>query len=244
MRPLLFLDFDGVIGDSIPECFVVSWVAYYQRLLKKNPVSVTLADYSLFREFRPFIRIGSDYLFLQKAVDTGIVLSDQTAFDRFLESHHQDIHEEFYRLFYQVREEMLLNQADYWYSLNPLFPHMQEFLERAASISELYILSTKKPWFIGKILEFNGIQMDSSRIIGSGKEIKVNIIEDIMKKTAVSRAVFIDDQIDHFKYISNSLIEAYLPNWGYIEPGWLQKSDYHILTPENSFSLFQEFLKA
>ncbi|MBN2736532.1 MAG: HAD family hydrolase [Spirochaetales bacterium] len=242
MRPLLFLDFDGVIADSIPECFVVSWLAYNHLIVKKNPSFVALADYRLFRSFRPYIRIGSDYMFIQKALDSGKTLASQEAFDHYLSLYSDEEHQLFYQVFYQAREEMLQNHADFWFSLNPLFPHVRDFLEKAAHLPELFILSTKKSWFIEKILEYNGIFMESSRIIDSGKEIKATIIESIMKKSSASIALFIDDQIDHFHYISHDSIRAYLPTWGYIEPAWLEKRDFPSLSVEQAKLLFQGFL--
>jgi beta-phosphoglucomutase-like phosphatase (HAD superfamily) len=77
----LFLDFDGVLCDSVAECFVSSWLAYFDREGSKMPESVSLAQKDLFTRYRPFIRRGADYMLLQYAIENNIELVAQRDFD-------------------------------------------------------------------------------------------------------------------------------------------------------------------
>ena len=80
---LVFLDFDGVICDSLPECYEVSLAAYYGIYLKTTVPDDTAVDtLKVFRHFRPYIRRGGDYLFIQLAIHQGISLESQEDLDR------------------------------------------------------------------------------------------------------------------------------------------------------------------
>ena len=71
---LLFLDFDGVICDSEPECFESSSVAY-RKLKSPENVSKSLEHRSLFRQLRPLIRSGEDYLVIHLITSLPLIIS-------------------------------------------------------------------------------------------------------------------------------------------------------------------------
>ena len=82
---LVFLDFDGVICDSLPECYTVSLAAYYGLFRKSEvPKDASGATETVFRRFRPYIRRGGDYLFIQMAIHQGIRLESQEDFDSLI----------------------------------------------------------------------------------------------------------------------------------------------------------------
>ena len=81
---LIFLDFDGVICDSIAETLVSSWLAYYKYIKKQIPTSMTCNFKKRFSIMRPLIRSGEDYILIQDILYHSLSVSNQQDFDRLL----------------------------------------------------------------------------------------------------------------------------------------------------------------
>jgi phosphoglycolate phosphatase-like HAD superfamily hydrolase len=223
-----FLDFDGVICDSIPECFVSSYRAYRELLLGERVCEIPLRDKRLFYAYRPFIRSGEDYLLIHDMIRRGLDIDSQEAFDRDLARIGDAAMGEYGRLFYQAREEFLANDRELWLDLNPLFPGMAEVLSRTAANPACFILSTKKPPFIREILLHGGIDWDIGRILYPGGRSKRGVMESLMGKG--DRAVFVDDQLDHLLVASaNPSIAGYLASWGYVKRPWLEQKKIPVI---------------
>ena len=228
-KPQIFLDFDGVICDSVDECFVSSWLAYAMHR-DKEPTSISLSEYHLFRDYRPFIRGGADYLLLQHCIAKGIHLSNQDEFDAQVEIIGDAGIDEFHSQFYSIRSNLLENDRAYWLKLNTIYPGVRQPLKSLAP--HAWILTTKEVSFAHEIISSKGFEWALDRIICSGKERKVEIIEQILGEN--DTAVFIDDQIDHFTGSIDPRISCYLAAWGYVRPDWLS-GNTEVLT-ENGFA--------
>ena len=222
MNTIYFLDFDGVLCDSILECFISSYIGYYHHFLKQRPVSVELERYAQFTKLRPFIRRGADYLLLHKMLDERQVCECQQDFDIILQENGKEISDTFHECFYLVREDLLSNQHDYWLSLNKIYAPLKTAIQKWALRPDQYILSTKKAEFIKEILIFSGIDWPLDRIIYSGTFEKNDIIVKKIQTSSAEKAFFIDDQIDHFKGINDPRIETAIAAWGYIQQDWLE----------------------
>jgi len=101
---------------------------------------------------------------------------------------------------------------------------MQTPLRSASGSPGLYILSTKRSDFISAILGNNGIHLDRSRVLYTDGREKLLLISELLDRTGAQRAVFVDDQVDHFTSPSASpfpRIECRLATWGYIRSQWL-----------------------
>jgi phosphoglycolate phosphatase-like HAD superfamily hydrolase len=219
-RRLVFLDFDGVICDSLPECHAVSRIAYFGMYLGGTIPQPGPDDERTFRQLRPYIRRGGDYLFIQHCLQQHLVIGSQEDFDAVM---HEDptLDDTFHELFYKARRELHDSDPRRWYALNPLYPGLKQLLQKHGGDGDVLILSTKEADFIAKILAFNGIPWDSSRIYCSGKERKLGFIDRVMDELGAVKAVFVDDQIDHFKGASTHPVKCLLADWGYVLPGWI-----------------------
>jgi phosphoglycolate phosphatase-like HAD superfamily hydrolase len=232
MAQYFFLDFDGVICDSIPECFVSSYRAYRELLLGETILEIPLRDKALFYAYRPFIRSGEDYLLIHDMIRRGLGIRCQEDFDRDLARIGKDAMEEYGRLFYRAREEFLAGDRELWLDLNPLFPGMAELLSRTAANPDFYILSTKKPLFIREILLHNGIDWDIGRVLYPGQRSKLEVMESFMGKG--DKAVFVDDQLDHLLVAgANADIAGYLASWGYVKRPWLEQKRIPVIGLED-----------
>jgi len=234
---LLFLDFDGVICDSVDECFLTSWIAYYHYYRLQQPSSVRCELRKRFGQLRPFIRAGEDYLLLHRILEQAGHVQNQAQFDLLLEKAGKEQMAVFKQLFYKARQYLVTEDFLYWCRLNRLYPHITPLLQQAAGNEHLFILSTKKPEFINAILKFYGISFAKERILYPGSSSKISIIGEILATRPDSCALFVDDQIDHLAKETHNTIKPYLASWGYIKPEWL-KSTIPVLYPDGAAALF------
>jgi phosphoglycolate phosphatase-like HAD superfamily hydrolase len=223
-QALLAIDFDGVLCDSVRECFAGSWLAFYERILGSPRSAVRLEDYRRFRRFRPFIRSGEDYVLLQRVIHDGIELQSQADFDRELRREGSARMEEYGSAFYGVRELLLESERPFWLALNPLFPGLAEPLRAIRGDPGCIILSTKRPPFIREILLHHGIDWPLSRILHPGKGRKWDIIQEQLERRGEPGGwvVFVEDQPDHFADCPRERARCLLATWGYVKPEWVR----------------------
>ncbi|MCF7927908.1 MAG: hypothetical protein K9L68_02725 [Spirochaetales bacterium] len=227
---LIFLDFDGVICDSVHECFLAAWKAYFEDdgfrsaagWNNSPPDSVPLEWKRRFDYYRPYIRNGEDYLALFRVLEEGMKIADQESFDRIMEKFIGEERQNIRERFYKARESLIEQDFSRWLYLNPLFPGIGEILQRNHTNKQLFILSTKRPDFIMKILSFHGIEWNQEKILFAADIPKARFIHSVIEREGAVRAVFIDDQISHLLGVSGQEIRCLLPNWGYIKPEWPQ----------------------
>lgn len=229
-RRMAFIDFDGVICDSQTECFVSSARAYYSEYRGNTGPAPGSREESDFRRLRPFVRTGGDYLFVQACVEKGEPVRTQEEFDAVVAA-DPAMAARYHTLFYRERSRLLAEEPDYWFSLNPLYSGMADMLGRLGDDQDVFILSTKEPAFIGRILEFHGVHWDASRILCSGAGRKRSLIGTMLDGRRIDTAIFIDDQPDHFRGKDGLDIQCFLAGWGYVLPEWLKDDSYTTITP-------------
>jgi phosphoglycolate phosphatase-like HAD superfamily hydrolase len=241
---LLCLDFDGVICDSVLECLVSSWIAYYRELAESQPSHVAVGLRSDFAALRPFIRSGEDYILIQELLDRSLVIKNQQDFDSYISAAGAERMKRFKALFYKAREELVERDRDYWLSLNPVYPHMEEALRGLAGREELHIVSTKRANFIAEILASRGIEFPLSRIHYASNIEKIEIVDALLAESNLERSVFVDDQIDHLRREGMSAgIDSKLAAWGYIKPEWLETKlpGVEVVDVEGMIEIFNDF---
>jgi len=223
-KRFLFLDFDGVICNSVLECLYSATIAYYSKYLKQQITSLPLSFKEDFIRYRPFIRTGEDYVVLAELVAKGVKIHTQEDFDRELQSNPKDRLSLFRELFYQTRRELIAHDFLHWMRLNPLYRGVKEPLLEVAQAPTVYILSTKVSDLIHKILLHHGIDWPEDRILYSHTISKKDIIGAVLESKGVSEAVLLDDQLDHLRLaMEDRRILPFLAGWGYVKPEWLEQ---------------------
>ena len=218
---VLVLDFDGVICDSIDECFAVSWVAYHA-LFRKDTAASSPAARRNFARLRPFIRSGEDFLIIQEVLSTGSAVRDQAEFDELSRRAGAGKRAVFRQLFYAQRSEMLAKDRDSWLALNRVYPHMKKAFGVLGPGAPLYVLSTKEPQFIAEILSANQIEIPRQRILESVSEPKLVTTERLRAEGGFQDAILVEDQVDHLRENRNPHIRGFLAAWGYVQEEWLK----------------------
>jgi phosphoglycolate phosphatase-like HAD superfamily hydrolase len=236
--PLLVLDFDGVICDSVEECFVSSWTAYYalhRRLPGGEPPASARAE---FRAMRPFVRSGEDFVLIQELIAEGRSVRDQQDFDRAWARPGTPSPDQFKELFYRARTDLLEKDRLAWLSLNRIYPHVSAALSALPPAVPLYILSTKKPQFVSDTLRANGITVPEAHVLYSHGEPKLTTVEKLRETLGYEEVILVEDQIDAIRGNTNPRIRAYLASWGYVQESWLRESSgVHVLSPDDFVEL-------
>ena len=246
----LVLDFDGVICDSIDECFASSWTAYFDLYLQRHPAYMPVSLRRDFASLRPLVRGGADFVLIQEILDEGRSVSRQSEFDATAREAGGEKLLLFHELFYKARTELLESGRQSWLAMNRIYPHMAAAFSRLSVRAPVYILSTKKAEFIAEILTAKRIDLPRERIIYSGSERKLDIVARVSREGGYTEAIFVDDQIDHllceeagvadFTERNRPRIRTLLATWGYVKEEWLQVPlRVPTLTPQEFLALVQ-----
>jgi phosphoglycolate phosphatase-like HAD superfamily hydrolase len=238
MSELLVLDFDGVVCDSIKECFVSSWIAYHGLERGSGDTAVPSEMPIGFSRLRPFIRTGADFLFIQEILATGAEVIDQRAFDELTRAAGEPKRARYHELYYRARTALLERDRASWLAMNRIYPHIAEGFALMGPATLPFILSTKKPRFIAEILAAARIEMPAERILWSDAEPKLVTVERLRRDGGCERACFVEDQLDHIRENTNPRIDVFLATWGYVREEWLvQPSSVPLLTPSGFLAL-------
>ena len=241
---MLALDFDGVIADSIDECLVTAYNAFthanWDYESRKDLSGFSDLEIGEFRNLRPLIRRGEDYVFLLLAMAEKKQFLSQVEFDDFLDQ-NESSREAYRRLFYAERERLQTQNHEKWLDLNLLYPGMTACL-KSVDRDEIYIVTTKDLVSVRLILEHSGISLRPDHMFQADKTLrKPAILNSIQMKRGVEgeQIHFIDDHVGTLMEAKrDSSARVYCATWGYNTPEQLD-----LLLQENIPALsLDEFL--
>lgn len=243
MNSAVFLDFDGVICDSALECLASSWLAYHRLRRERPPAAVPVDLLERFIRLRPFARAAPDYVLIQELIGAGREPVSQAEFERE-RSARRGRFGRYGRLMQEVRSGLLRTDPGYWMALHRLYPHVLRELPRWVSSNSFYILSTKRPELILRVLRHFGLLMDGRRALPCPRSGKLEIIARTMQRKNIRQALFVDDQIDNLRAEPEGRnsgrgpeempVAKALAAWGYLRREWLVElpPDVELLHPE------------
>jgi len=227
----LFLDFDGVLCDSLEECFRSSWLTLTGAPLDDSqpPEPSFGPDYrARFNACRPFIRSGEDYLVVHEWAARGLVPRNQAEFDQSLQAKGPEALATMKTKLYAVRDQLLARHRSSWLAWNPLYPGVAEALKLQVTNPRVWILSTKKAEFIVQILGHHGVSWPLERTLYTGTQKKLDLIH---QRIGTQPSVLIDDQIEHLDFHHPSCA-CFLALWGYVAPGVAAQAAATLTLPE------------
>jgi phosphoglycolate phosphatase-like HAD superfamily hydrolase len=212
---LTFLDFDGVIVDSISECYLVSFETYfgYARFSYDNK------EYKkLFYQYRGLVKPAWQYMSLHRAIEEyfiGAPDSIDVLFHRSVRHISKAEAEAFEKKFFFTRS--LYQDVDFtaWIEMNPL-TEFGKTLEGKAN-ENVYIVTTKNREATEAILNHYQIPVAG---IYANEEIKSAgnkgvLIRSVLDSKAESEAIFVDDAVEHLDTVNDQRIKCYFASWGY-----------------------------
>lgn len=212
---VLFLDFDGVIIDSVDECFKLSYEVYYGT--KGNAYSYSIIrDY--FYQYRGLVRPAYQYLALMNAIEKKMqdkLYNIGTEFISEVDSLGRDDSSVFEYQFFALRA-YYQKDKEKWIKVNPLTEYGETLI--GSTLGSTYVITTKNIESVELILNHYGIKVagifdkeDYNKLGDKGEIIKCYL--DNNKQ--YTKAIFVDDAIEHLDSAVDPRIESYFADWGY-----------------------------
>jgi len=212
---LTFLDFDGVIIDSIEECYTVSLETYYgfaRFPYEKNEYR------KLFYKYRGLVRPACEYMVLHRAIESFLHERNGSVdiiFRKMLESGSKKEKESFEKFFFYRRKQHKDNNIDSWVAMNPLTAFGKKMIGKEHP--NTYIVTTKNMEATEVLLDYYNINVagiyasDDIKRVGS----KGSLITQLLNDKNEDRCVFVDDAVEHLDTVEDNRIKCYFADWGY-----------------------------
>lgn len=222
--PTLFLDFDGVLYDTLKEAYVLC--RYVCRDIDLfMPIEEDV--YAKFYKYKYLVFNSWQYLYLTQAINSENVADK---YNELLQNRDLKQEQEFDERYLKTRKWLLKNHADYVDYLETKFP----FLDMVKSLQDKYdilIVSRKNNFAIQR--KNTGFKIYGKEELSNVID-KAEFIEKYMNDNNVKKGFFIDDNSHNLtpcKNIPN--LTCLLAGWGNIainEKGLTQEEVYQILT--------------
>ena len=216
MEKIIFLDFDGVLVDSVKEAYAVAYRAFY----KKEPY-FTSNKYKTFKKYRYLIGPAWNYYYLLKAIDSKNV---EQEYRSLISTAKKIEHEAFELEYFQIREMLKKDDINLFMSYQKPY----EFADKIGKIVKSLritpiIVTTKDENTVRLLLEAYTLQELSETIFGKKDYDKFSSKAAIIKNRLLElsgdyKALFVDDLPQYLKECegiqSLDLIQA---RWGYVD---------------------------
>jgi len=214
---VIFLDFDGVIFDSVIEAYAMAMLTS-KKIKKLDELDIQSEHASRFISKRYLIGPAWNYYYLLKAIDNG----HDNKFSDYLPSEPGAEAKDFQSAFFATRQVIRNNFWDEWLSLNQLYKGAEEFVELINRHKNIVIVTTKDADTVKALLDNYGLSRSIEIYDSKSYEqfgCKSYFIDDYIKKNNIQSSIFIDDSKKHLekcKWVANLRLEQAC--WGYVEP--------------------------
>ena len=242
-KTIIFLDFDGVLCDSVKEAYILSRFAYCGYDVHK---AIEKDKYLLFCKYRYLISNSWQYCYLMQAIEEDAIDGSVNVEKRFLKlitNKNEDLHNSFNKKFLNERKFLIDNEFKFWNSLETptsFLVSLSRFMKNTAKLT-FAILSTNNKEAIVEKLKIWDIEFDTEYIfdkqnladISKGDFIR-NYLND---NSCFEKAFLIDDNEENIQSCFNvSNITPLLTDWGY------NKNSVDSLSEETIINIIKEIL--
>lgn len=213
---LIALDFDGVLWDSVHECFVVGRIAY-ERIGRSFP-STRMAE-KLFRSGRPFCKTGEDFYVVFRTLEdrpaTDFKRLNSEMFEE-LRKEYKDDSSRYESVFYEERSRMIQKDPDGWAALQSPYPGILGEIDILQKTYQYVAIATTKDEASAKfLLAKHHLSLD---IVA--KEISCDKIKQMhhlseKHKMPLEHIIFIDDLLEQVLHVRSIGVAIALASWGY-----------------------------
>ena len=266
--PLLAIDYDGVIVDSVLDSLFVSHNAYLElvgssnkkvfsgeRLTFQNWTKIQKKydqEIQYYRSLRPFIRGATDYGLIQKLLEEKRYLRNQQEFDYYRNTVQFEF-QKFHQLFYQERKRLQEKSFEGWLKLEPAYQEVvrgiNHFVQEGVKV---VVATSNRREYIARAFHPNyyNIPIKEEDILDvSMGEDKSNQMKYINKYYGVQcdEIYFVDDQLTHLEQTRGLGIHVFLAGWSYAT---LQQKEKAVLEgipiiefEEDFYSMVKEYMK-
>lgn len=218
MQTVFCLDFDGVLCDSIDECFVTAYSAYYSDAI--DTLGAAPADnYRFFCHHRYLVAPADDYFLLFHAFENGIRELNRSTFEH-LKTLTIPARAGFASKFFHYRNARK-QEPTQWTNLHRMY--QQSSLVLRDIFPGFYIVTTKDRDSVERLAAFHGY---AHKLLGIySREISVDkliLFEKLFSDTGINpvkqRVIFVDDNQAHLEQVKKLPLDSFLAGWGYTGP--------------------------
>lgn len=221
----LFLDFDGVVADSLEESLLVSWYGAGRSPWSRADTPEVLAarvpeDYRAhFRTVRRYARTLEE--FLVPALDDAITPGSQTGFTKIFDAVAPARRAEFVRRAQEFRDFLRSEHLDTWGAMHEVYQEVPDLVRRFAG--HVHIVTAKDDVSARVALGLNGLDGAVATITGGAAD-KSRVIRAILAQAAQTedQAIFVDDNITNVELARQAGLRAFWATWG-----WQQGQEHH-----------------
>ena len=217
---MIFLDFDGVLFDTVREAYSVAVITSgkYNTI---DEIDFEAQQYLNFKKLRYLISPAWNYKYLLEELELSEDINTiKENFLKKIKTVSKNNYEDFETKFFNTRNYLKKEEYGKWFRLNTPFPFLSEIKFLFYNFKNLvYIVTTKDKETVLKLLNLENIEFDSNRIFDKEDyekfSNKKSIIKKLIKKNECS--IFIDDSDKHIKDCSKIKgLKCFQPDWGYV----------------------------
>ena len=223
---VIFLDFDGVLFDTVREVYAIAMVAS-GHIIRASDADYTSKHFELFDKLRYLVGPAWNYYYLIRSIDNkkgGSMAGLKSEYKKFLDQSSRGDYTSFEESFFQARKQLRELDSGYWMSL--IFPY--SFVKNIRGLidefrNQFFIVTTRDRDSVLDLLRFHDLNILDSNIF-TRKEYKIhsskaNLIQNLINKLQIDESVFLDDLEGHLGACESieklSTIQA---KWGYVAP--------------------------
>lgn len=231
-------DFDGVIWNSVDECFYLGWEVF--REMGEDLSGDYRSNLAKFREGRFLAKTGEDFYITLKMMQKNPAIDFEKVTYEVYYSFRETFSAQmkiFAVKFYNLRRKMQQEDPEKWLSLQGPFdgilgqlPLIQE------NFRDLVICSTKDRESIRLLLFRHGLEFTIfGREDSTHKSDQIKALSEKLE-TPTNKIIFIDDLVENLKHVTEMGCIGVLAEWGYNNPKvWeeAKENSFFLLTKEN-----------
>jgi len=220
LKKIIFIDFDGVLFDTVKEAYVVICIAMKKFKTIKD-VDFDSNHFRSFLKYRNYVGPAWNYKYVWDILDNNF--SDdrkQQYLELIAEARFSD-YADFENLFFSTREEIKHNDFEEWLKLNEPYKFLSLIKNKwIKNLDRFFIVTTKDKKSVRVLLRKHGVSISKNMIFDKVHfdlyNSKSRIISQIMRSQNTHKAIFIDDNINHVNSCKNiHKLSTYLAGWGY-----------------------------
>lgn len=220
----LVLDFDGVIADSAREAFRVAQAAYTD--LRQESRLQDASERELLSGFLELVPLGNraeDYGVALLALESGVRLPDQPAYDAFFAAQDAGWLRAFHRRFYEVRQAWATRDPVGWRRVLPPYRPLLVVLRRRAGEARYAIATAKDRASVRALLVDYGVadlfpeELVLDKETGVTKDAHLRHLQALLG-CEFPELTFVDDKVRHLDRVAPLGVRCALAAWGHNGP--------------------------
>ena len=214
-RSVVFLDFDGVIFDSVIEAYAIAMLTS-QKIATLAELDTESEHAKRFFAQRYLVGPAWNYYYLLKAIEN----DTDDEFATYLPGEPGQEAKDFQAAFFATRQVMRNNFWDEWLSLNRIYSGSEEFIDLLNNNRNIVILTTKDQPTVKALLDCYGLRRsidiyDAKSYEKFGE--KSNFIDEYIRSNNIKKALFVDDSLRHLEKCSwIESLDVIQARWGYV----------------------------